>query len=106
MKRTEAAASNGSTPKYVDVLAEFNRRTTRASVASAPPLVVYVVDSTGFLALFRPRDIAYVDGRTTLVNGMSIRTPSRSVDFVAPAVVNEPAPLTRGRLLGVEEVSS
>jgi hypothetical protein len=48
------------------------------SVASAPPLVVYVVDSTGFLALFRPRDITYVDGRTTLVNGVAIRTPSRA----------------------------
>jgi hypothetical protein len=48
------------------------------SVASAPPLVVYLVDSTGFLALFRPRDITYVDGRTTLVNGATIRTPSRA----------------------------
>jgi hypothetical protein len=48
------------------------------SVASAPPLVVYLVDSTGFLALFRPRDITYVDGRTTLVNGARIRTPSRA----------------------------
>jgi hypothetical protein len=48
------------------------------SAASAPPLVVYLVDSTGFLALFRPRDITYVDGRTTLVNGTSIRTPSRA----------------------------
>jgi hypothetical protein len=48
------------------------------SVASAPPLVVYLVDSTGFLALFRPRDITYVDGRTTIVNGREIRTPSRA----------------------------
>jgi hypothetical protein len=48
------------------------------SVASAPPLVVYLVDSTGFLALFRPRDITYVDGRTTRVNGATIRTPSRA----------------------------
>jgi hypothetical protein len=48
------------------------------SVAEAPPLVVYLVDSTGFLALFRPRDITYVDGRTTRVNGAAIRTPSRA----------------------------
>ena len=48
------------------------------SVATAPPLVVYLVDSAGFLALFRPRDIAYVDGRTTRVNGASISTPSRA----------------------------
>ena len=48
------------------------------SVAEAPPLVVYLVDSTGFLALFRPREITYVDGRTTRVNGTAIRTPSRA----------------------------
>jgi len=48
------------------------------SVAEAPPLVVYLVDSTGFLALFRPREITYVDGRTTRVNGAAIRTPSRA----------------------------
>jgi hypothetical protein len=46
------------------------------SVASAPPLFVYLVDSLGFLAVFRPREIRYVDGRTTTVNGVAIRTPS------------------------------
>jgi hypothetical protein len=46
------------------------------SVASAPPLFVYLVDSLGFLAVFRPREIRYVDGRTTRVNGTTIRTPS------------------------------
>jgi hypothetical protein len=48
------------------------------SVATAPPLVVYLVDSTGFLALFRPREITYEDGRTTMVDGVAIRTPSRA----------------------------
>ncbi|HKH92509.1 MAG TPA: hypothetical protein VKA54_11935 [Gemmatimonadaceae bacterium] len=48
------------------------------TVATTPPLFVYLVDSTGFLALFRPREITYVDGRTTLVNGVAIRTPSRA----------------------------
>ncbi|PYP79043.1 MAG: hypothetical protein DMD35_09785 [Gemmatimonadetes bacterium] len=48
------------------------------SVATAPPLVVYLVDSLGFVALFRPRDIAYVDGRSTLVHGVAVRTPSRA----------------------------
>ena len=33
-----------------------------------------VVDRSGFLALFRPRDIRYVDGRTTRVGGVTIRT--------------------------------
>jgi hypothetical protein len=46
------------------------------SVASAQPLFVYLVDSSGFVALFRPREIRYVDGRTTTVGGRSIRTPS------------------------------
>jgi hypothetical protein len=46
------------------------------SVSTAQPLFVYLVDSSGFLALFRPREIRYVDGRTTVVNGRSIRTPS------------------------------
>jgi hypothetical protein len=46
------------------------------SVASSQPLFVYLVDSTGFLALFRPRRIEYADGRTTVVDGVSIRTPS------------------------------
>jgi hypothetical protein len=56
----------------------YGRVEAADSVATSPPLVVYLVDSTGFLALFRPRDITYVDGRTTLVNGAVIRTPSRA----------------------------
>ncbi|MEO7455362.1 MAG: hypothetical protein ABIY52_03820 [Gemmatimonadaceae bacterium] len=46
------------------------------SVGAAQPLFVYLVDRDGFLAVFRPREIAYVDGRTTTVNGHVIRTPS------------------------------
>ena len=46
------------------------------SVANTQPLFVYLVDASGFVALFRPREIRYVDGRTTLVNGRTIRTPS------------------------------
>ena len=56
----------------------YGRVETADSVATTPPLVVYLVDSAGFLALFRPRDIGYVDGRTTIVNGRAIRTPSRA----------------------------
>jgi hypothetical protein len=56
----------------------YGRVEASDTVATTPPLVVYLVDSTGFLALFRPRDITYVDGRTTLVNGVAIRTPSRA----------------------------
>jgi hypothetical protein len=46
------------------------------SVASVQPLFVYLVDSAGFLAVFRPRTIRYDDARTTLVNGKTIRTPA------------------------------
>jgi hypothetical protein len=56
----------------------YGRVEAADSVATTPPLVVYLVDSTGFLELFRPRDITYVDGRTTVVNGVAIRTPSRA----------------------------
>ena len=46
------------------------------SVGATQPLFVYLVDSTGFLAVFRPRSISYVDGRSTRVGGAAIRTPS------------------------------
>ncbi len=46
---------------------------------SAPPLFLYLVDSLGFRALFRPRAISYVDGRTVTVNGRTIRVPSSAV---------------------------
>jgi hypothetical protein len=46
------------------------------SAASVQPLFVYLVDRKGFLAVFRPRAIRYVDGRTTRVGGATIRTPS------------------------------
>ena len=46
------------------------------SIAQPQPLFVYVVDSTGFLAVFRPREIRYVDGRTTRLGGRAIRTPA------------------------------
>ncbi len=46
------------------------------SVASEQPLFVYVTDSLGFVGVFRPREIRYVDGRTTLSGGHRIATPS------------------------------
>jgi hypothetical protein len=46
------------------------------SVSAAQPLFVYLVDREGFLAVFRPRTIRYVDARSTIVNGRSIRTPA------------------------------
>jgi hypothetical protein len=40
------------------------------------PLFVYLTDSLGFLAVFRPRDIVYTDGRTLVVGGRRIAVPS------------------------------
>ena len=48
------------------------------SAGSAPPFFVYLTDSLGFRALFRPHEISYVDGRTIEVNGRSVRVPSRA----------------------------
>ena len=49
------------------------------SIATRQPLFVYVVDSLGFVALFRPRDVAYEDGRVARVGGAGIAVPSRGV---------------------------
>ena len=47
------------------------------SLGTSAPLFVYLVDSLGFRALFRPRAIAYEDGRSVRVGGRTIRVPSR-----------------------------
>ncbi len=49
------------------------------SLGDTPPLLVYLVDSLGFRAVFRPRDIAYTDDRTITVGGARVRVPSRAV---------------------------
>jgi hypothetical protein len=46
------------------------------SSASTTPFFVYLVDSLGFRAVFRPRVIAYTDATTILVNGTPVRVPS------------------------------
>jgi hypothetical protein len=46
------------------------------SVSATQPLFVYLVDTAGFLAVFRPRAIRYEDARTTVVDGKTIRTPA------------------------------
>jgi hypothetical protein len=61
----------------------FGRVQPPDSVAANQPLFVYVVDSVGFLALFRPREISYDDGRPLTVGGTRVRVPSRGEMFDA-----------------------
>lgn len=49
------------------------------SAGSAPPFFVYLTDSLGFRALFRPHEIEYEDGRTIEVNGREVRVPSHAL---------------------------
>jgi hypothetical protein len=46
------------------------------SAVAGQPLFVYVVDSLGYLAVFRPRAIEYRDDRIVEVNGHAVHTPS------------------------------
>ena len=49
------------------------------TLGTTAPLFLYLVDSLGFRALFRPRAIAYEDGRRVTVGGRTIRVPARGV---------------------------
>ena len=79
------------------------------SAISTPPLVVYVVDSSGFLALFRPRVITYDDSRTMRVKSGVIRTPGhaelvdiRGADTLRISLVIEDASATDTRVGMIE----
>jgi hypothetical protein len=48
------------------------------TTASIPPVLVYLVDSLGFKAVFRPKMITYEDGRTIAVGSTALRVPSRA----------------------------
>jgi len=48
------------------------------SASGESPLFVYLVDSLGFRALFRPQRIDYTDDRVIQVDGHSVRVPSRA----------------------------
>jgi hypothetical protein len=53
----------------------------RVETPEAEPgsLFLYLVDSLGFRALFRPARIDYVDGRTIVVGGRTVTVPSRAL---------------------------
>jgi hypothetical protein len=48
------------------------------SAPSAPPLLVYLIDSLGFRAVFRPKLISYEDGRTLRLGSTTLSVPSRA----------------------------
>ena len=48
------------------------------TTVSVPPVLVYLIDSLGFRAVFRPKLISYEDGRTVRVGATVLRVPSRA----------------------------
>ena len=79
------------------------------SMGAPTPLFVYLVDTSGFLGVFRPHDIRYVDGRTTRVGNVTIRTPSmaelvdvRGADTLRLTLMIEDATATDTRRTAVE----
>lgn len=55
----------------------YGRVQPASGAASSQPLFVYVVDSLGFLSVFRPREIRYDDGRVVRVADRDVHVPSR-----------------------------
>lgn len=45
---------------------------------SVPPVLVYLIDSLGFRAVFRPKLISYEDNRTIAVGGTKLRVPAHA----------------------------
>jgi hypothetical protein len=48
------------------------------STSSIPPVLVYLVDSLGFRAVFRPKMISYEDARTVKIGSSVLQVPSRA----------------------------
>jgi hypothetical protein len=48
------------------------------TLASTPPLFLYVIDSLGFAGVYRPRRIDYDDARSIVVNGRRVAVPARA----------------------------
>ena len=48
------------------------------TLSARPPLFLYVVDSLGFVALYRPARIEYDDARTIVINGRQLSVPARA----------------------------
>jgi hypothetical protein len=48
------------------------------STGSVPPVLVYLIDSLGFRAVFRPKLISYEDGRTVSSGAANLKVPSHA----------------------------
>ena len=57
----------------------YGRVAPEDSAAGTAPLFVYLTDSTGFRALFRPRMIQYDDARTVMTATGPLRVPARAL---------------------------
>ncbi len=57
----------------------FGRVQPPDSLETEAPLFVYVTDSLGFVALFRPRLVQYEDARSLPVPGGTLRVPARGL---------------------------
>ncbi|HEY0527413.1 MAG TPA: hypothetical protein VGD02_01185 [Gemmatimonadaceae bacterium] len=53
------------------------------TTASVPPVLVYVVDSLGFRAVFTPRTLTYDDSRVLATSAGQLRVPARASFFDA-----------------------
>ncbi|MBC7894151.1 MAG: hypothetical protein H7066_02000 [Cytophagaceae bacterium] len=62
-----------------DVSLLYGRVIAPDSLTAKTSMFVYLVDSLGFLAVFRPRDITYVEGASRVVGGQRVRIPARAL---------------------------
>lgn len=87
----------------------YGRVLTEDSASAGTPLVLFLVDSLGFRAIFRPQRIAYDDARTILVDGREVRVPARATivdvrgdDTLSVSLEIEDAVGSDSRLSGVQ----
>ena len=87
----------------------YGRVQSSDSAVASQPLFAYVVDSLGFLTLFRPRDIRYEDARVVRVGSATISVPARATmvdvrgdDTLRIELTIEDATATDTRTPGVE----
>jgi len=87
----------------------YGRVQSSDSAVASQPLFAYIVDSLGFLTLFRPREIRYDDARVIRVGNATINVPARATmvdvrgdDTLRIELTIEDATATDTRTPGVE----